>query len=103
MQLSMYDLNVWWYDNALPEYLVTLQDNHLKDHIGALKAIGNLLYATGVAYLIVGLYIWTVTESYTPVGYDFEKSDLVARYRKTQRERPGVKRHFLGLGNQLNL
>lgn len=95
----MYDMNAWWYDNTMPEYLMTYQDNHLQDHIGALKEMGNIMMAVGLAYLIVGVFVWSETESYLPVQYDFDESDLVRRYRKTQRERPGSKRHWLGLGN----
>lgn len=101
MQLSVYDLNIWWYDNSMPEYLVTLQDSHLHDHIGTLKAWGNLLPWLVASYLLGGAYFYIAQESRVQGrSIDFDQSHILKRVKKFQRERLGTKRHFLNLSKE---
>jgi len=56
--LSIFETNVWWYDDIMPEYVVSYQDQHCIDHINVFKVWGTIV---PVLLLSVGLftgYFW---------------------------------------------
>ena len=47
---------MWFYDNAAPEYMVTCYEQHLHDHIGAVKEMFKIWPYVWGAYLVLGSY-----------------------------------------------
>jgi hypothetical protein len=37
IQNSIYDLNIWFYDDVAPEYAFSFNEIHVHDHFGVLK------------------------------------------------------------------
>ena len=102
MQLSIYDLNMWFYDDVLPEYFLTIQDAHLETASGALRAWGYKLPKMFWFYFVLGTFLALTKQKLVGgTSVDFEKSFLVKRMQKTVKERFGSRRHFLNLSRAL--
>lgn len=82
----------------MPEYLVTLQDQHLHDHINTLRVWGNIFPWLAGAYVVAGIYYFVAQDSRVlGTNIDFNASHIIRRMKKYQKDRLGAKRHFLNL------
>ena len=102
--MSIFELNVWWYDDVQPEYLVSFQDQHVHDHWNAFKVWGDLFPPLLAAMFAAGLYMYFL--NVTRLGgtyHDFENSAYTESIKRTERDRLGAKRNFLNLGKNLNM
>lgn len=93
-------MNVWWYDNVMPEYLVSYQDQHLHDHWHTFRAWGQLFPPLFAAMAAAGFYMYFVNSTRLG-GFYLEQEDeapYISAIERTQRLRLATKKHFLGTG-----
>jgi len=96
-------MNVWWYDNVMPEYVVSYQDQHLHDQYQTVRAWGQLFPPLFAAMAAVGLYLYFVNSTRT--GGFYLESETEAPYirqiDRTVKQRLGTKKSFLNFGKRI--
>ncbi len=92
-------MNLWWYDDVMPEFLVSYQDSHLKTAANTLNKWGHLWGTTFAAMTAAGFFFYFVYGTRQRTGMaDYKVNSAYAFIERHDRERPVAKRHFLNFG-----
>lgn len=96
-------MNVWWYDNVMPEYVVSYQDQHLQDQYQTVRAWGQLFPPLFAAMTAVGLFFYFVNSTRTGGFYLEQETEApyIRQIDRTVKQRLALKRSFLNFGKRI--
>ena len=85
--MSIWDTNAWWYDNVMPEYVVSYQDQHLHDHWNTIRVWGQLFPALFAAMFAAGSYLYFVDSTRTGGFYlTDEEAPFITQLQRTAKQ-----------------
>ncbi|KRX06275.1 hypothetical protein PPERSA_06246 [Pseudocohnilembus persalinus] len=97
-EISIFDLNCWYYDHTQPEYMFTWNEQHLEDQYGAAQEIAKqstlliaLMAGLGIFYAIFG------NSRVSAVSYHFFNDQQHKFTLDLMNDRKGLKQNWLGL------
>eukprot|EP01015_Nassula_variabilis_P000954 TRINITY_DN1051_c0_g1_i7.p1 TRINITY_DN1051_c0_g1~~TRINITY_DN1051_c0_g1_i7.p1 ORF type:complete len:205 (-),score=62.50 TRINITY_DN1051_c0_g1_i7:60-674(-) len=103
--LSVWDINLWWYDNVMPEYAFTYQDQHVHDQFKVFTIWGE--YSVYILSYLLGFVVfynvccpWVIS---SPSGYDLPQATITQvdtpindALKRIDEKRYAAKRSFTG-------
>ncbi|EAR97199.1 hypothetical protein TTHERM_00481330 (macronuclear) [Tetrahymena thermophila SB210] len=96
-ELSIFDTNMWMYDQVYPEYVISYNEIHLVDQWKGLKeSFSQSAYWWAMMAMVFGFYFINTT----PRQLGIDTNDLkgfLGEYYGQYKKRSGIRSNFLGL------